>query len=388
MVTTPLPYCLTNLPGDPLPVKLCLGIESSANKIGVGIVDRDGAILSNPRRTYSSPPGTGFLPRATAQHHRDVVSELIKEALKLANVTLQSIDLIAYTRGPGVGTCLSVGALVARTLSLRLRVPLVGVNHCVAHIEMGRLITKSENPVVLYASGGNTQIIAYSDGIYSIWGETLDVAAGNCIDRVARILSLPNAPAPGWQIEQQAKNGTKLLPIPYCVKGMDMSFAGIVSKVEDLMKLKKGTNMKTQCDVKRQKTSKGGPNFEDQVDKLTGGGTLQDISVANICYSLQEVMFSMLIEVTERVMAATGSNSILLVGGVGCNLDLQNKMKAMCSERVHSFVCAMDDRYCVDNGAMIAHTGLLTYFSGLYTPIDRSDFSQRYRTDKVPIVWR
>ena len=122
---------------------------------------------------------------------------------------------------------LSVGAIVARTLSLKYKIPLLGVNHCIAHIEMGRLATGLKNPTVLYVSGGNTQVIAYSNKRYRIFGETIDMAVGNCLDRFARVINLSNDPSPGYNIEQLAKKGNKYLELPYSVKGMDMSYTGI-----------------------------------------------------------------------------------------------------------------------------------------------------------------
>lgn len=91
---------------------------------------------------------------------------------------------------------------------------------------MGRLITLAKNPTVLYVSGGNTQIIAYARKRYRIFGETIDIAVGNCLDRFARILKISNAPSPGYNVEQMAKNGSQYVPLPYCVKGMDVSFSG------------------------------------------------------------------------------------------------------------------------------------------------------------------
>jgi len=143
---------------------LALGIEGSANKIGVGIVTEDGTILSNPRRTFITPPGTGFLPKETAEHHRRVVLDVLKQALAEAKLTMKDISnivvcilaLICYTKGPGMAPPLMVGALVARTLALKYNLPIIGVNHCIGHIEMGRLATKCDNPAVLYVSGGNT----------------------------------------------------------------------------------------------------------------------------------------------------------------------------------------------------------------------------------------
>lgn len=100
-----------------------------------------------------------------------------------------------------MGPPLAVGALVARTLSLMHDIPLIGVNHCIAHIEMGRLVTKIKHPTVLYVSGGNTQVIAYCSKRYRIFGETIDTAVGNCLDRFARVLNISNDPAPGYNIE-------------------------------------------------------------------------------------------------------------------------------------------------------------------------------------------
>lgn len=148
---------------------------------------------------------TGFLPRETAQHHREHVLPVLKKALEDAKLTLKDVDVICYTKGPGMGAPLTVAALVARTVAQLHNKPIVAVNHCVGHIEMGRLITKSDNPIVLYVSGGNTQVIAYSQQKYRIFGETIDIAVGNCLDRFARLLNLSNDPSPGYNIEQLAK---------------------------------------------------------------------------------------------------------------------------------------------------------------------------------------
>lgn len=217
------------------PLRHILGIEGSANKISVGIVTPDGKILANPRRTFVTPPGTGFIPKETAEHHRAQIFTLLEEALTEANIKITEVDLIAYTKGPGMSGPLSVGCLVARTLSLMFNLPIIGVNHCIAHIEMGRLVTGMNNPVVLYVSGGNTQVIAYVDGRYKIFGETIDIAVGNCLDRFARLVNISNDPAPGYNIEQEAKLGKKYVPLPYVVKGMDMSFTGLLSFCEDLV---------------------------------------------------------------------------------------------------------------------------------------------------------
>ncbi|KAK1290575.1 hypothetical protein QJS10_CPB18g00968 [Acorus calamus] len=182
---------------------IAIGFESSANKIGIGVVDLSGSILSNPRSTYITPPGHGFLPRETAHHHLHHLLPLLSSALSSANITPSDVDCICYTKGPGMGAPLQVAAVAARALSLLWKKPIVAVNHCVAHIEMGRVVTGARDPVVLYVSGGNTQVIAYSEGRYRIFGETIDIAVGNCLDRFARVLTLSNDPSPGYNIEQR-----------------------------------------------------------------------------------------------------------------------------------------------------------------------------------------
>lgn len=294
------------------------------------------------------------MPRDTAQHHRDCILDVTKKALKQADVKTEDIDVICYTKGPGMGAPLLSVALVARTLSLLWDKPLVGVNHCVGHIEMGREVTKASNPVVLYVSGGNTQVIAYSQQCYRIFGETLDIAIGNCLDRFARILNLSNDPSPGYNIEQYAKRGKKYIPLPYTVKGMDVSFSGILSHIEKIAK-----------------------------EDLPKG----EITPEDLCFSLQETLFAMLVEITERAMAHVESNEVLLVGGVGCNIRLQEMMEEMAKQRNGS-ICATDDRFCIDNGIMIAHAGLLAYKTGFTTPLKESTVTQRFRTDQVKIAWR
>lgn len=233
----------------------------------------------------------------------------------------------------------------------------MAVNHCIGHIEMGLVVTGAIDPVILYVSGGNTQIIAYKDRRYRIFGETIDIAIGNALDRFARIFGLPNDPSPGYSIEQEAKMGQKLIDLPYSIKGMDLSFSGILSKMEKI--------------VKSQQF-------------LTGEYTISDL-----CFSFQETMFSMLVETTERALAHIDSSDVLIVGGVGCNLRLQEMMKCMLQQRISpGNLCAMDSLYCIDNGAMIAWAGLLHYVNGDIVPLNETDVTQRFRTDEVLIKWK
>ncbi|XP_018783906.1 PREDICTED: probable tRNA N6-adenosine threonylcarbamoyltransferase [Bactrocera latifrons] len=342
-----------------------LGIEGSANKIGVGII-RDGEVLANVRRTYVTPPGEGFLPKETAAHHRDFIHQLIKQALKESQLQPKDLDVICYTKGPGMAPPLLIGAIVARTLSLLWEIPLLGVNHCIGHIEMGRLITGALNPIVLYVSGGNTQVIAYSNKRYRIFGETIDIAVGNCLDRFARIIKLSNDPSPGYNIEQLAKSGKNYIKLPYVVKGMDVSFSGILSHIEDLADPSKRRNKRKKAEITVEE-----PEYTKE----------------DLCYSLQETIFAMLVEITERAMAHCESNEVLIVGGVGCNERLQEMMRIMCEERGGKLF-AIDERYCIDNGLMIAHAGAEMFRSGTRMPFEDSFVTQRYRTDEVLVTWR
>lgn len=267
-----------------------------------------------------------------------------------------------------MGAPLQSVALAARLLAQLWDKPVVGVNHCVGHIEMGREITGAENPVVLYVSGGNTQVIAYASQRYRIFGEALDIAVGNCLDRFARTLRISNEPAPGYNIEQLAKKGRVLLDLPYAVKGMDCSFSGILASVDVLAER-----------WEQSQKAEGKPWVDEESGEM--------VTREDLCFTLQETVFAMLVEITERAMAHVGSRQVLIVGGVGSNERLQEMMGTMARSRGGS-VFATDERFCIDNGIMIAHAGLLAYRMGEVTTLEDSTCTQRFRTDEVFVSWR
>lgn len=240
---------------------------------------------------------------------------------------------------------------------------------------MGRLITGAANPVVLYVSGGNTQVIAYSSQRYRIFGETLDIAVGNCLDRFARTLHISNDPAPGYNIEQLAKQGKRLVDLPYVVKGMDCSFSGILAAI-DALAATYGLDGEERA---REDTEKGTINDSEESDSKP--------TRADLCFSLQETIYAMLVEITERAMAHVGSKQVLVVGGVGSNERLQEMMGIMARDRGGT-VFATDERFCIDNGIMIAQAGILAHKMGLHTPLKESSCTQRFRTDEVFVKWR
>jgi len=325
---------------------ITLGIEGTAHTLGVGVIDPENKVLSNVMDMYRPPEG-GLHPREAANHHADVVAKVISEAVSNADLELKDMDLIAFSMGPGLGPCLRVAATAARSLSSGLEMPIVGVNHCIAHIEIGNATTGCTDPALLYASGGNTQVIAYSDERYRIFGETQDVGIGNMLDKLGRELGLGFYAGP--TIEKLAAKGKKLLDLPYSVKGMDVSFSGMMTAALALNE--KG------CDIE------------------------------DIAFSIQETAFAMLTEVTERAMAHIGKDEVLLGGGVAQNLRLQEMVREMTEARgAEMFV--PDRRLCMDNGAMIAWLGYLMYDSGVRMRIEDTVVRQRFRTDEVRVTWR
>ncbi len=324
---------------------LCLGIESTAHTVGVGIVDSRCNILANVLKTISPKKG-GIHPREAANHHAENIVPLIIQATANAQMDVHEIDVVAFSIGPGLGPCLRTGATAARALALSIKKPLVGVNHCVAHLEIGRATTSCKNPVLLYVSGGNTQVIAFAEGRYRVFGETLDIGIGNFLDKFARNIGLgfPGGP----YVEALALKGGKLIPLPYSVKGMDVSYSGMLTAALGI--------------------------YRDR-------GNLEDL-----CYSIQETAFGMLTEVTERAMAHLDRDEVLLGGGVACNNRLKSMVSVMAKERGAS-VFVPKPNLCIDNGAMIAWTGLLMNQAGIHLEIEDSVINQRFRTDQVDVTW-
>lgn len=328
----------------------CLGVESTADDFGVGIATFKGKILANVSSGYVPEEG-GIHPREAARHHAEAADTVLAEALSRSGVKSRDLSLIAFAQGPGLGPCLRTGATIARALSSYLNIPLVGVNHSVAHIEIGKLQTGAINPVTLYVSGGNTLVSAFEATRYRVFGETLDIALGNCLDVFARKAGLKHKQGLplGAALEKLAANGDKLIPLPYVVKGMDISLSGLLTAAIVLLR-------------------KGEHNLSD------------------LCYSLQEHAFSMVTEVTERALAHTEKYEVLLTGGVAANRRLQEMLGVIAEEHDAKFN-VVPRQFATDNGAMIAWTGILAYTHGLVTPIEKSFVKLRWRIEKVDVPW-
>lgn len=349
---------------------LALGVEGTAHTLGVGVVER----AAGRTRVLSSvadmlrPETGGIHPREAANHHAAVGPDVLARALADAGVSARELDLVAFSQGPGLGPCLRTAATIARAFAFAAGKPVLGVNHCVAHLEVGRAagipreewpprgrgaqdassaMTEAQDPVLLYASGGNTQVIAYSHGRYRVFGETLDIGVGNALDKFAREEGYPFPGGP--EIEKLARRGAKLLDMPYSIKGMDMAFSGLM----------------TAARAWRAK-----------------GESMEDVS-----FSLQETAFAMLVEVTERALAHTEKDEVVMGGGVACNDRLWGMTQAMCEAR-GARAYRPEKRLLVDNGAMIAHLGLVMHEAGVRQTLAEGAVSQTQRTDDIVVTWR
>jgi universal protein Kae1 len=322
---------------------IVFGLEGTAWNLSAALVDEQGVIYEKSA-TYTPARG-GIHPREAAQHHAQYMAAVVGEVLSHSREHSLKIDAIAFSQGPGLGPCLRTVATAARTLSLRFALPLIGVNHCVAHIEVGKWQSGARDPAVIYVSGANSQVLALRQGRYRIFGETLDISVGNAIDKFARSVGLAHPGGP--KVEELARKALQYIPLPYTVKGMDLSFSGLSTAA-------------TQA--------------------------ARSYDLADVCYSLQETAFAMLVEVTERAMSHAEKKEAMLVGGVGANRRLGEMLSIMCQERGARFFLPPRE-FMGDNGSMIAYTGLIMLKSGATTPLPESKVRPGYRTDDVAVTW-
>lgn len=414
----------------------CLGIECTAHTFGVGIVRKDGKILSNEKVVYKNPLG-GIHPREASELHLKEFKNVLLRSLdragfiilnkkffdllsflnkaiegkeivfeepfnrkrilevdgikiwvenqniivgekknkeeikvfdkkitiyygnselknKIKDLLLQltedeikkyKIDLISVSKGPGLYPTLSLGIFIAKLLSKIFSTDIIGVNHPIAHIEIAKLVTGFKDPVVLYVSGANTQVIAYEGKRYRVFGETLDMGVGNFLDSVGREMGI-GFPA-GPKIEELARKGKEIIDLPYTVKGMDIQLSGLYTYIKNIVKTKK-------------------------------------YKIEDICYSIQETVFAMLTEITERAVAHLNKKEVVLTGGVAANKRLQEMVRTMCEERGIKFGVPPLD-LALDNGAMIAWTGLLWYSKGYKDKFEELVPDPYWRVDEIEI---
>ena len=334
-------------------VRWVLGIESTAHTFSFGAVTEDRVPIPSSSSIIRPTEG-GIHPREAADHHSDNASRLLQGLLSTHSLSMNNLVGVAYSQGPGLGPCLRVGASVARAIATARNVPLIGVDHCVAHIEIGRTVCGCDDPVLLYVSGGNTQVITRLDGRYRVLGETMDIGIGNMLDKFARHHGYPFPGGP--EIEKAAlrhRESVKSpsivgLELPYAVQGMDLAFSGLLNAADTLVEK--------------------GASFEA------------------VCWSLQEHAFAASIEVAERALAHTGKTELLLGGGVACNERIREMSDIMCRER-GATAHWPPKMYCIDNGTMIALLGLLQLESIGPTELIDSAVDQMLRTDMTPVAW-
>ncbi len=316
-----------------------LGIECTAHTLSAGVVE-GGEVLSNVIDTYSGG-GEGLIPRKMADHHADVFARVVSESLERAGIGMESIGLVAFSQGPGIGAPLSVGIAGAKYLALRHGKPLIGVNHGYAHARISEHLCGFARPLVLYVSGGNSQILAEGEGgQYSILGETLDIGIGNLFDSFARAIKMEHAH--GSALAKLAEGG-EYIPLPYSVKGMNLVFSGLLTAAE--------------------KAAKKHPHRD-------------------VAFSLMETSFAMTCEVAERALFLSRKRHLVVCGGVAQNRRLQQMLKKMCDEDGVEFGVAPDE-FNRDNGAMIAYAGSLLHRRYGDTAVERCVPITNYRIDRI-----
>ena len=325
-----------------------LGVEGTAWAASAALYD--GATDSVHIETEAYHPESGGIhPREAAEHMSKHLPKVVESVLCRAREEVDRdppVDAVAFSRGPGLGPCLRLTGTAARALAQRLDVPLVGVNHMVAHLEIGRHMSGFDSPVCLNASGANAHVLGYRNGRYRVLGETMDTGVGNAIDKFTRHVGWSHPGGP--KVEQAAKDG-EYVELPYVVKGMDFSFSGIMSAAKDAY----------------------------------DAGT----PVEDVCHGLQENIFAMLTEVSERALSLTGSDELVLGGGVGQNQRLQEMLSSMCDQRGASFF-APESRFLRDNAGMIALLGAKMFEADDTLDIEASHIDSDFRPDQVPVTWR
>ena len=326
---------------------LGLGIESTAHTFSCAIIEKkgkQGKILSDVRKIYRPPEGEGIHPREASRHHAEHSPEVLSECLRKSNVKIDDLDIISYAAGPGLGPCLRIGAVVARSLSSYYDIPIFPVNHALGHIELGKLLTGAKDPLVLLVSGGHTMILAFLSKKWRVFGETLDITVGQLLDQIGRHAGFASPCGP--RLEELASKSTEYVPLPYVVKGNDVSFSGLLSATKRII-------------------PKG---------------------IESACFSLQETAFSMMGEATERALAFTGKKELLVVGGVAANKRLSNILLSICKRHKCKFFVAPKE-YAGDCGSQISWIGLLESSKKSGVSLENTFVKQSWRLDTVEVLY-
>lgn len=317
---------------------LTLGIESSCDETSVSVVKNGREVLSNVIDTQIPihEKYGGVVPEIASRNHIEAISRVTKRALEEAKVTLNEIDVITPTYGPGLVGALLVGLSYAKALSFAMDKPLVGVNHIQGHIAANYITYQELKPPFLCVmmSGGNTQIIQVKDYTeFEVLGKTRDDAIGEAFDKVARVVELGYPGGP--KVDKLAKQGQANIELPkthFDDDTLDFSFSGIKTAVINL----------------HHKSP--------------------DINKADLCASFQKTVTETLMENVEKAIQKTGMKAIALAGGVSANSYMRKEFLEL--EKIGIKVYMPDLKLCTDNAAMIASAGYYNYMAGKRNSLD------------------
>lgn len=320
---------------------LILGIESSCDETAAAVI-RGRVLLSDEIASSSTIQAKfgGVVPEIASREHLGVVDSVVLSALAKAGVRKEELDAVAVTYGAGLLGALLVGLSFAKGFAYGLGIPLIGVNHIRGHLAAAYLEDETLTPpfITLLASGGHTAIIyTKSETEFEVLGGTLDDAAGEAFDKVARILSLPYPGGP--HIEALAREGKNTVPLPRMLKGnggYDFSYSGLKTAVLNY------------CHTKEQR----GEAFNK----------------ADVAASFQSAALDILVQKTVEGAREQGVKTVTAGGGVVANGYLREKLKAACDQAGLKLILP-EKRHCTDNAAMIAAEGLLQWNAGNFSPL-------------------
>ena len=312
---------------------LCLGIESSCDETSVAVVKNGREVLSNVIATQIDihKKYGGVVPEIASRNHVENITYVVKEALEKASVSLDEIDAICPTYGPGLVGALLVGLSTAKALAYASKKPLVGVHHIEGHIAANYITHKDLKPpyLCLVVSGGHSHLVHVKDYTdFEILGRTRDDAVGEAFDKVARVLGLgyPGGPV----IDKRAKKGNPHgynLPRTY-FENLDFSFSGIKTAVLNLANKEK-----------------------------------ENLNIDDLCASFEEAVTEMLTTNVLKAVKQIGVNKIAIAGGVSANSYLRERMKKI-GEENNLEVYYPELVLCTDNAAMIAAAGYNNFMAG------------------------
>lgn len=316
---------------------ITLSIESSCDETSIAVLRNGREVLSNVVNTQIElhKKFGGVVPEVASRKHIENIDEVLDEALKQANITLNDADHIAVTYGPGLAGALLVGLSYAKALAYTTDKPLVGVNHIEGHVSANYIEHKDLKPpfITLIVSGGHTHLVEVKNyGEYEILGRTRDDASGEAFDKIARAMELgyPGGPI----IDRLAKQGNKNaidFPRAYLDDGYDFSFSGLKSAVLNYLNAKK---------MKKE-----------------------DIIVEDVCASFQEAVVEVLSNKAIKAAIEKGYNTIALAGGVACNSALREKITELGKTKNIEIKYPPID-LCTDNAAMIGCAGYYNFING------------------------